>query len=373
MNREIGALTGLRGVAAIWVLLFHVIVVAIPLDSSIRNPMSYFALSGYLGVDIFFVLSGFVLAHVYAEQRIYATPGAWGAFLLKRIARIYPVHIFTTALVFLAVGASFDASGRFSANSMIHVLTLTHAWEIPIQLDWNAPSWSVSCEWMAYLCCPAILFVVNQISDRRMVILSVLFCFGALAIVIFSRGAWGCTSFGVPMIATEFPAGVLLHRLWVMNGSQRSNRNGWMAAIAFAVLTVGGSLLDRSRIAEAQRYLPVCAALLVYFVASGRGSVIAWLESRVMQWLGRVSYSIYLMQGVAFVVMVRAYAKLFPQSTVADGVIAWLAVLTFTIAAGALTYRLIEEPARRAICSLLDAPGKVIAGRTVIDPPPSSI
>lgn len=348
-------MTGLRGVAAIWVLLFHVVVVAIPLDSSIRNALAYVALTGYLGVDVFFVLSGFVLAHVYAEQRIHVSTRAWSTFLVKRIARVYPVHLFTTALVFLAVGASFDPSGRFSVESLIHVLTLTHAWEYPIVLDWNAPSWSVSCEWLAYLCCPAILAVINYVQDRRLVIASVILCFCALAMVIFSRGAWGYTSFGVPMIATEFPAGVLLHRLWVLNGQRCNSRNGWLALATFMILTVGGSFIDRAKIAESQRYLPIFASLLVYFIATARGPVINWLESKTMKWLGRISYSIYLMQGVAFVIMIRAYPKLFVESIFATGVTAWMLVLIFTIGAGALTHTFIEEPSRRAITALCSA------------------
>src|SRR5258705_5569923 len=88
-QRDIPALTGLRGVAAFWVVLFHM-----EWGSSI--PIIE---KGYLGVDVFFILSGFVLMHVYAGFE--TTDFDYVRFIKARIARIYPLHIF--ALLLLAV------------------------------------------------------------------------------------------------------------------------------------------------------------------------------------------------------------------------------------------------------------------------------
>ena len=82
---ELRSLTGLRGVAALWVLWYHACDAA-------RTPQ--FGFGGYLGVDIFFVLSGFVLAYNYAGVRL-----TYAGFLWKRLARIYPVNLVTLAAV----------------------------------------------------------------------------------------------------------------------------------------------------------------------------------------------------------------------------------------------------------------------------------
>src|SRR6185437_5078025 len=85
------ALTGLRGIAAIWVVLFHLFWPGI-------DPVTR---TGYLGVDIFFILSGFVLSHVYFCKEEFFTRSGYRRFLLTRLARIYPLHLAT--LIFLLI------------------------------------------------------------------------------------------------------------------------------------------------------------------------------------------------------------------------------------------------------------------------------
>ena len=90
--KDLKTLTSLRFWAALWVVLFHYLPYAGP--EAMGFPL---LIKGYLGIDFFFVLSGFVLAHVYGESirtGTYSHPD----FILKRIARIYPMHIVTLAL-----------------------------------------------------------------------------------------------------------------------------------------------------------------------------------------------------------------------------------------------------------------------------------
>src|SRR5690242_14121324 len=93
---EIRALTGLRGVCAVWVMLFHAFFCA----PFFGTPLDWVLSAGHMGVDVFFVLSGFVLAYNYADATW--TARSYGAFLRKRFARIYPVHAFML-LVFVVV------------------------------------------------------------------------------------------------------------------------------------------------------------------------------------------------------------------------------------------------------------------------------
>ena len=94
------ALDGLRAIAAYWVLFFHL---EIFIAGVTTKSVSQIFAKGYLGVDIFFVLSGFVLAHVYAE-RADSSDLNYGRFLWARLARIYPLHLITfIALVPVAI------------------------------------------------------------------------------------------------------------------------------------------------------------------------------------------------------------------------------------------------------------------------------
>src|SRR3954470_7804222 len=85
-NAEIGALTGLRAIAALWVLACHtsVFMRASP-HLTIRAIVRAIGVGGYLGVDIFFVLSGFVLAYTYHAASLHSSAQAFGAFLHKRL------------------------------------------------------------------------------------------------------------------------------------------------------------------------------------------------------------------------------------------------------------------------------------------------
>jgi hypothetical protein len=125
---------------------------------------------GYLGVETFFVLSGFILSHVYleatGEKRF-----RYGGFLWARLARVYPLHLVTLfgmiglGLVATAAGMSIDGSLTNWRDLPAH-LTLTHAWGLAGSSAFNHPSWSISAEWAAYLGFPAFAFVAWRLRDR---------------------------------------------------------------------------------------------------------------------------------------------------------------------------------------------------------------
>src|ERR1700733_1728230 len=91
--RVISGLTGLRGIGAAWVVLFHL------KDGSATPVLD----DGYMGVDLFYILSGFVLSHVYAKQFYCGEHHRYVNFLKARMARIYPLHLFMLGVVALTV------------------------------------------------------------------------------------------------------------------------------------------------------------------------------------------------------------------------------------------------------------------------------
>ncbi|MGH1557375.1 acyltransferase family protein [Caulobacter segnis] len=135
---DLKSLTGLRIVAAGWVLVYH-------FRNRLGLDLEHVGLidKGYLGVDLFFILSGFILSHVYmtawAEGRF-----RYGSFLWARLARLYPVHLLTLAATIGLwalgrwAGARFEAAAFDPAAIPQHLL-LIHAWWATPTVQWNFP------------------------------------------------------------------------------------------------------------------------------------------------------------------------------------------------------------------------------------------
>jgi peptidoglycan/LPS O-acetylase OafA/YrhL len=150
------ALTGLRFILAAWVVLYHLK----PYWDVISVPVfGWFFGYGYLAVDVFFGLSGFVIAHHYGYQLIHGGLKAYESFLWRRLARLYPLHIVTLCgigiLVFIAYqsGASVDPE-NYTFGLFLENIFLIQAWHWPDTLDWNHPAWAISVEWLLYVLSP---------------------------------------------------------------------------------------------------------------------------------------------------------------------------------------------------------------------------
>ncbi|MCX5744225.1 MAG: acyltransferase, partial [Proteobacteria bacterium] len=146
MSRQpLDALTGMRGVASLWVLVFH-----LRPWLGLVGAADRFAQAGYLAVDVFFVLSGFVLAYQY--RGLGTRPRAWLAFWWRRVARIAPLHVaITLALVAVVVARGWWGQPEYTVRGLLAQLTFTQTWSAIDATSWNEPAWSVSAEWHAYL------------------------------------------------------------------------------------------------------------------------------------------------------------------------------------------------------------------------------
>jgi peptidoglycan/LPS O-acetylase OafA/YrhL len=161
---QIAPLTALRFFAAAWVVLYHYW----PNLNAAATPD--FAAKGYLGVELFFVLSGFVISYVYQGQ-VERGGFRYGAFLWARLARVYPLHLATLgAVLLMALGAAAAgvAVGAevFDAAALPANLALVHAWGFAPTAAFNHPSWSISAEWFAYLTFPLFAAVALRLQAR---------------------------------------------------------------------------------------------------------------------------------------------------------------------------------------------------------------
>jgi len=335
--KEIRALTSLRGVAAIWVFLFH-------LDS--ERPLFPHQLRdwlpvgrGYIAVDLFFVLSGFVLALTYRESFLARPPAiAYPDFLLRRAARVMPLN---AAIVAVLSAAIWLAPGRAGDNfaaardpgAVIANLLLIQDWGFAPSID--KPSWSVSIEMAVYLAFPALLALAWS---RRFWMLAVLA--GAASLWWLNRAGQGSVS--QASVTGDFirgfagfTFGLLCFRVLASGSLPKA-----IGRLDFAVLAIFWAALLLS-----PGDLPpilVCPAV-VLTLATERGPLARLLRLRFLHYLGQISYSVYLVH----------YCVLGGLNLLSIGspVLYATAALGLTLAISAATYRWVERPARRWMTS----------------------
>lgn len=332
-QNEIAPLTGLRGIAALWVLGYHTALVP----------------AGYLGVDLFFVLSGFVIAYNYADAGLHADGARYRDFLWRRLARIYPAYLAALLLTLACValvaqwGVSLRRSVAFTAEGFWASVFLVQAWTLPVPRVWNVAGWSVSAEWAAYLAFPLIAARVRRIDSPRQAVFGIAVLYALLGLALARLPFPGTAAHGLLRIAAGFTAGVLLHRAWVLRGAPRDS-DSVRPAILLVVLVGGAVLLDlHVRRYSAVMYLPILSCALVYALASSPSQ---WLCSPLAQWLGRVSYSLYIVHWPIVQLWARA-ADLGP--TRPPRIVLACGAIACSLLVAAMFYRGIEVPARRAM------------------------
>jgi peptidoglycan/LPS O-acetylase OafA/YrhL len=181
-HSEIRSLTGLRGIAAAYVVLHHY-TDALPGATQSSALLSH----GYLAVDVFFVLSGFVMALNY--RHLFATPPLWRAYTLflgRRIARIYPLYLLGTLIAYAVVRSSVhDPAGLAALHRTLALnLAMVQSWVGAGSLDHSA--WTLSAEWAAYLLFPVLLgLAFFKLTLRHWLCLAV--CLAAVATLAHMR------------------------------------------------------------------------------------------------------------------------------------------------------------------------------------------
>ncbi len=155
-DRHLHALTSLRFVAALAVVLHHA--------TGIAGNLIFIALFGrfgWLGVSFFFLLSGFVLMWSYNPE---TKPGR---FIFRRFTRIYPLHLLTLLAALTLFAIYHEPIGGYHGTlygTLANVL-LIHGW-VPLHPEirqaWNGVSWSLSCEFFFYLCAPFLLPLIAR-------------------------------------------------------------------------------------------------------------------------------------------------------------------------------------------------------------------
>ncbi|MDK1360194.1 acyltransferase [Arthrobacter sp. zg-Y1219] len=350
-NKQLKALTGLRIVAALWVVVHH-------LGGEIFTfiPHLLFAKPivdrGGLGVDLFFILSGFILTYQYVGRFGNGTTLRNVAHFLKlRIARVYPVHFVTLNLavgLYLAgqlfgVGMN-DASVLRTFSAYIQNIFLVHAW-LNQPYSWNGASWSVSAEWFAYLLFPFTIVIICRVRTITGLLLGVMLpavTYVALGIWVLSPGMNDRPDHVLIRIAVGFTLGCFLARIFSKMQLQKVRH--WLAPLAFAVVI---SMCYLEGLAGGFFLLPL--GLLVLGLAIGSDVISRTLSLRPFIYGGQISYSLYMIHGLVLSVS----RKIIPENAeflpIGLRVLVLLGVIVAALLAAHFLFQWVEEPSRKYI------------------------
>ena len=350
-QQRFDVLDALRGLCALLVVFFH-----LPVSSHL-HPLALFR-HGYLFVDFFFVLSGFVIAHAYGGRL--GSVKDLGPFLIKRLGRVWPLHAVMLAafvgLELCRLWFHFDAATPFardrSVEALVTNLLLIQSFNIHPYLTWNGPAWSISVEMGAYVVFAAIMVL----APRRFTAISLLLIVaGALIVLTQSTRFMNTTyNFGFPRAVYGFFLGCLVHRIWLMKPPTFAPVvAGWLQLICLVVVGAYVSYAQGPWTVAA----PLFFAVSIWIFAEERGLVSRILSVRPMLALGHWSYSIYMVHMFVITIMLILARKLqiMPDGRRIDFGSPWLndlfavAVIGLIIGLSVLTYRLVEIPGRDAV------------------------
>jgi peptidoglycan/LPS O-acetylase OafA/YrhL len=334
---EIPELTSIRGIAAWAVVLHHFREFG---GGHLPTFAQFICDHGYLAVDLFFVMSGYIMMHVHGTDFARIGRVATTNFFSRRFARIYPLHLLVL-LAYLAVTIvtqlrhPSELSSRFSAGSFGVQLVLGQAFTGNWGLyTWNVPSWSLSVEMVAYLLMPLIGWLILR-SSVRVLAASTVVLIVLLPMVLYSRGVPDLNraiSEAILRGVCQFALGCVLYSL---HRSHRCNIP-WILS-----LPVGGFVLTYAIIGQAALLLSLPTVIFaIITIVSQREhlpAVSGFLRLPMLMTLGQWSFSTY---------MVHYFVRDLAKSLAAP---MWTVPLWFMLILilSAVAYRFYEVPARR--------------------------
>ena len=300
----INSLTPLRGIAALWVVVFHfdAFVSFSGYENLVDKESSMLIGNGYLLVDFFFVLSGFVICHVYGNKLNNRTNGTVKKYLWARFSRLYPLHLFAMLVLLVQiiwinqaapVYAEAEWNRFYPVSDFFVYLLFGQSSGILSEYSWNLPSWSIAAEWWTYIIAIFLIPVLNKGFSRTTIISWILAIAGLLALAFF--GGLGnldyTLDFGTLRCVLEFTIGIGVYQVYSkLHGSESVWKSDW----AFYAAVAGTILLLHLDIHDVL-VIPFFGAVILS-AALNQGKPYKFLNLKPLKFLGDISYSIYLMQ-----------------------------------------------------------------------------
>jgi peptidoglycan/LPS O-acetylase OafA/YrhL len=274
------ALDSLRGICAVMVAIYHFSTVSFVASLP-------FIENGFLFVDFFFVLSGFVIASSYGDRL--RNGFSITRFMFLRLGRLYPLHLFVLAL-YLCI-AFFHPSDGYSVRNFWITALLLQAFSDGNLGNWNPPSWSISAELWTYL----IFALICQYSGRFLIWLLAAFIIFTPPMLWFTSDRYLDVCFQGALLRClfGFSLGALAFMLWDSRSVAALSRK--VFTIVEFIAACASLLIVSNAGAGPLSFLcpPVFMVTVLIFAQEG-GAVSSLLRTRPLEALGALSYSIYM-------------------------------------------------------------------------------
>ena len=392
----IAPLTGIRALAAFWVVTRHFRVDIIEAFPPLHVFSPLFNL-GYLGVDLFFILSGFILTftHLDSMTEKYDWRKALG-FLWLRIGRVWPL----TAFVLMLFGLYFVVQTVTSSNPvyaaqadpwrLVQHLLMVQAWSAT-PLDWNGPDWSISAEWMAYLSFAVGVVVLGRFaavaSTRTKIVVIGLLCLPMIivgftmqddTILLFNKDSYTIFAGVVPIrVLTEFWIGAVLAVLLknrIREGRTLAFPLPTITSVAIVAVLYLVTAFDPVRWVRAGQVefvngvdqiaptesiivLPLFVLLIASLAVTRRDPVVWLLSRRPVVLGGKVSFALYLSHPLTLGAGILVLGRFAPGSPLYGAVVIGTLVAAWVFAW--VLWRFVEEPSRKLARKMLPESIKV--------------
>jgi len=354
---RIPELDGIRGLAILSVLAYHLLAYSMQLWAmrngtpwpTIPNLVRLITWPGFLGVDVFFVLSGFLITGILLDTK--DEPGFLKNFYMRRVLRILPLYFVVLAVIAIA----YSNSGKFILLSVFFLSNLAVLYA-PIVAP--APLWSLSIEEHFYLVWP---WVVKAVSRQTLMIIAFLICAIEPLVRVAGFPVWGDGYFFSWTRFDGLAWGALVACFARSPAATRrmASRLSWICTtVAVIVLLAGvpfGLLSRQNLVGVALQYTPAqffsMALILSAFGIRDHG-INSLMRAGIMRLFGDLSYCLYMIHMLVMDGYDSLMSWLWPTQELALGAFATLAVraitvLVFSVGLALLSRRFLELPALR--------------------------
>ena len=354
-------LDGLRGTAAIMVVLFHIM--GMPIAWADNGQLLHHAA---MAVDFFFGLSGFVVAYAYDDR--------WGRMSVGRFFTVRLIRLHPLVLLGAVLGLISFLIDPFAANQRLVPLpvvlrdfalaclllpyaALPNRWTDTHSL--NSPSWSLLQEYIANI---AYALVLRRLGTRVLGVVVALAAFALLRVLwrtnhIDVGSDWTTVWMGSARMAFSFTMGLLLYRL---RDVLPKIRLGWIPLSAILVLVFAAPMVPDS-LPHGNGAFEAAAVILLFpaIILCGAHSDIGQVELVLCKFAGRISYPIYILH-YPFLLIYMNYA-LFAKPSHAAIQLAAAGSFLLVVAVSVLTLKFYDEPIRRWLRSWSFRPARRLA------------
>lgn len=352
-------LDGLRGVAAIMVIIFHLFE-----THSLGNHLIQIINHGYLAVDFFFMLSGFVIGYAYDDRWDKMT---LGTFFKRRIIRLHPMVIMGSivgaSLFYFQQSSCFPQIEHTSVGALLLIMLLGCTL-LPLPLKWdvrgwtemhplNGPAWSLYYEYIANILYALFIRRFNKIALTVLVVIAA--CFTVYRSLTAPMGDmvggwalnWEQQYVGFVRLMYPFFGGLLLSRLgWLIRIKKRAF---WYCTLIIIVILSIPRLGGEEHYWMNGLYESFCIIFIFPIIVSmgAGGKVTGKYSSRICKFLGDISYPIYITHYPLIYIYTAWVCN--NNATITEGIPYMILVLVGAIALAYASLKLYDEPVRRRL------------------------